>query len=287
MKRLAFAVALVAAVGCSHRKPKPPPPVAAPLPVELPQIAFEAAQLDEFKFTQALMTFRCRVDNPNPFPLSVTRVRFAIQLEGKPAAAGEVASAFEIPAMAPDRIPGQGAVSFPVAIQFGSIPGFAAVMAARREAGYTLSGAVAFNTPFGVVEVPISTGGVLAVPRMPDFQVLRLQLRSASPMEVVLELRIRVGNTNGFPLPSASLDYALVVSEKEIARAVGRLEAPVAPGESAELTVPIRISVFKAGKTAARFLLPFASLDVALKGGFNFDGVPIPLDLKADVLPKS
>lgn len=261
--------------------------MAAPLPVELPPIAFEAAQLDELKFTQALMTFRCRVDNPNPFPLSVSRVRFAIQLDGRAAAAGEVANAFAIPAMTPDRIPGQGSVTFPVAIRFGSIPGFAALMATKREAPYVLSGAVAFSTPYGVVEVPMATGGVLGVPRMPDFQVLRLQLRSASPMEVLLELRIRVGNTNGFPLPSANLDYALVVSDKEIARAVGRLEAPVAPGESAELTVPIRISVFKAGKAAARFLLPFASLDAELKGGFNFDGVPIPLDLKADVLPKS
>ena len=40
------------------------------------------------------------------------------------------------------------------------------------------------------------------------------------------------------------------------------------------------------GKAAARFLIPFASIKVALKGGLDFDGVPIPLDLDADVLPK-
>jgi LEA14-like dessication related protein len=284
MRKLALALTLLAAAACSHRKPRPPPP--APIPVELPLIAFEGAKLEEFKFTQALLTFRCRVDNPNPFPLSVSRVRFGLLLEGKPAAQGEVASAFAIPAMAPDLVPGSGSITFPVAIRFGSVPGFARVMATKKEAAYTLTGAVAFSTPHGVVEVPIQGGGVLAIPRMPELQVLRLQLRSASPAEVVLELRIKVGNTNGFPLPSGSLDYALVISNKEVARALGRLEAPLAPGESAELSLPIKISVFKAGKAAARFLLPFASLKVALKGGFDFDGLPIPLDLDADVLPK-
>lgn len=286
MRKLALALALASvAAGCSHKKPRPPPP--APIPVALPGIAFEGAKLDEFKFTHALMTFRCRVDNPNPFPLSVSRVRFGVQLEGRPAAQGEVATAFAIPAMAPDLVPGSGSITFPVAIRFGSVPGFAKVMATQKEAAYALTGAVAFSTPHGVVEVPIQGGGMLAVPRMPDVEVARFTLRSMSPTEVVLELRVKVGNTNGFPLPSARLDYTLIVSKKEIARAVGRLEAPLGPGESAELVVPITISVLKAGKAAARFLLPFASLKVALKGGFDFDGVPIPLDLDADVLPKS
>ena len=301
MRKLALALALALASiagGCSHKKPRPPPP--APIPVALPKIAFEGAKVDEFKFTQALMTFQCRVDNPNPFPLSVSRVRFGLLLEGRPAAQGEVATAFAIPAAvpplaaatvaqepAPDLVPGSGSITFPVAIRFGSVPGFAKVMATQKEAAYAFTGAVAFSTPHGVVEVPIQGGGMLAVPRMPDVEVARFTLRSMSPTEVVLELRVKVGNTNGFPLPSATLDYALIVSKKEIAHAVGRLEAPIAPGESAELVVPIKISILKAGKAAARFLLPFASLKVALKGGFNFDGVPLPLDLDADVLPKS
>jgi LEA14-like dessication related protein len=283
MRKLALAAALIVAAGCSHKKPKPPPPP-APIPVDLPQIAFEGAKLEEFQFTKAQLTFRARVDNPNTFPLSVSRVRFAIQLEGRPAAQGEIETAFAIPAAA-EGVPGRGSIGFPVTIRFGSIPGFAKVMATEKEAGYALSGAVAFQTPHGVVEVPIAFNGVIGVPRLPKFEILRLQMRSMSHTEVVLELRIRIGNTNGFPLPSARLDYGLVVSDKEIARATGRLEAPVLPGESAELTVPIRISVLKAGKAAARFLLPFASLKVELKGQFDFDGVPIPLDLDADVTP--
>jgi LEA14-like dessication related protein len=284
MRKLALALAVaVTAAACSHPRPKPPPP--APLPVALPLIAFEAAQLDEFQFTRAALTFRCRVDNPNPFPLSVQRVRFALQLDGRPAAEGEVESSFAIPAMASESVPGTGSITFPVVVRFGAVPGFAKVMASKKEAPYAVSGAVFFRTPYGIVDVPMATEGVLGLPRMPQLKVEKLVMRSASPVEVVLELKLRVGNTNGFPLPAARIDYALVVSDKEVARAQGRIDLPIAPGEAAETTIPIRISPLKAGKAAARFLLPFASLKAELKGGIDFEGVPIPLDLDADVLP--
>lgn len=281
MRKLTLAVALVAAFGCAHKKPKAPPP--APIPVELPLVAFETAKVEEFKFSQALLTFTCRVENPNPFPLSVSGVRFAVLLEGRPAAKGDIDTAFAIPAAA-EAIPGRGSITFPVAIRFSAVPGFAKVMAMEKEAGYAIAGAVAFRAPQGVVQVPIAFEGTLPVPKMPKVDVLRLTMRSASPSAIVLELRVRIGNTNGFPLPSAHLDYGLHVSKNEVARATGRLQAPLLPGESAELVVPIEISPFKAGKAAAGFLIPFKSKKVELKGRFEFDGVPVPLDLDADVV---
>src|SRR5512138_2758443 len=137
MRKLALVLALVAAAGCAHKKPKPPPP--APIPVELPSIALEGAKLEELKLSATRMTFTARVDNPNPFPLSVSRVRFAILLEGKPAAQGQLDRPFAIPAAAPaapadpatsaapELVPGRGSISFPVAIRFSAVPGFVKV----------------------------------------------------------------------------------------------------------------------------------------------------------------
>lgn len=294
MRKLALALALVAAAGCSHRKPRPPPP--APIPVELPSIALEGAKLEELKLSEARLTFSARVENPNPFPLSVSRVRFAILLEGKPAAQGQIDTAFAIPAATPgapatagatpEVVPGKGSIAFPVAIRFSAVPGFVKVMATQKEAAYALTGAVGFSTPHGVVELPIQAGGTIPVPKKPDVQVARLIMRSASPTAIVLDLRFKIGNTNVFPLPSARLDYALFASGKEVARATGRLESPLGAGETVELTVPIQISPLKVGKAAAKFLVPFSSLKVELKGGLDFEGMPIPLDLDADVQPK-
>lgn len=285
MRKLALALALVAvSAGCSHKRPRPPPP--APLPVELPKISFDGAKFDELQFTQAQLTFHARVENPNPFPLSVSRVRFGIEIEGRTAAKGEVDAAFAIPAMAPDLVPGRGGISFPVALRFAAIPGFTKVMATKQEAAYALTGAVAFRTPHGVVEVPIQGGGVLAIPELPKVDVKKFVLKSASAREVVLELGLRVKNPNGFPLPAAGVDYALIINKKEVTRARGRIAEPLGAGESTELSIPITISVLKVGQVAARFLLPFASIKAELRGGFDFGGFPIPLDLDADVLPK-
>jgi LEA14-like dessication related protein len=285
MRKLALAVALVAATatGCAHKKPKAPPP--APIPVALPLIAFESAKVLEFKFSQTVLSFTCRVENTNPFPLSVSAVRFAVALEGRPAANGAVDVAFAVPA-AVDAVPGRGSITFPVAVRISSLPGFAKALATEKEAGYALSGAVAFRAPAGVVEVPIAYEGTLPIPKMPKVDVLKLAMKSASASAIELELLVRLGNTNGFPIPSAHMDYGLHVSKKEIARATGRLQAPLAPGESVELTVPIEISVFKAGKAAASFLIPFKSKKVELQGHFEFDGVAVPLDLDADVVPE-
>ena len=293
MRKVALALALSAAFGCSHA-PRPPPP--APVPVERPSIALEGAKLEELRFTEVRLVFSARIDNPNPFPLSVSGGRFAILLEGNPAAQGQIDAAFAIPpatpaapdlAAPPDApasiVPGKGSISFPVAIRFAAVPGFVKLMATQREAAYVLTGAVAFRTPQGIVEVPMQASGAIPVPKRPDVEVTRFQLRSASPTAFVLELRLEIGNANGFPLPSARIDYALFVSGKDVARTSGRLEAPLGAGETAELVLPIEISPLKAGKAAARFLLPFASLKVELKGGIDFDGMPIPLDLDADV----
>ncbi len=287
MRKLAIAIGLVAVnlfTGCSHKKPKPPPP--APIPVELPLVALEGVKVEEFKFSQTLLSVSARVENPNPFPLSVAGVRFALLLEGRPAASGSVQTAFAIPA-AVDGVPGRGAITFPVAVRVSAVPGFAKVMATEKEAGYSVTGAVAFRAPAGVVEVPIAFDGTLPVPKMPKVEVLKLAMRSASPTAIVLELRVRIGNTNVFPLPSAHLDYGLIVSKKEIARATGKLQSPLLTGENAELVVPIQISPLKAGKAAASFLIPFKSKKVELKGHFEFDGVPVPLDLDADVTPEN
>jgi LEA14-like dessication related protein len=123
------------------------------------------------------------------------------------------------------------------------------------------------------------------MPRAPRFHVGKAFLRSASPREVVLEMPLDVQNPNAFAIPAGRISYALFLSEKEVAKAEVVVAEPIAGGASAALAVPIRISVFKAGKAAARLLLPFASLDVGVRGQAEFGGVPVPLDLGTSIVP--
>jgi LEA14-like dessication related protein len=280
MRVLAPAAALALAA-CSHARPPPP----APVPVQPPLVAFEAVKVDGLGFLGADLAFRGRVENPNATPLSVVRVEYALDLERAPAARGALEAALAVPGADASGAPGVGTVLLPVKLRYAAIPGVARTLAGDREAEYTLGGAVVFLAPAGEVRVPIAASGRIPVPRTPRFHVEKVLLRSASPREVALEMRLDVTNRNAFELPAGRIGYGLHLSRREVVRADLEIAQPIAGGATTTLVVPIKISVLKAGKAAARLLIPFTSLDVAVKGEAVFGGVPVPLDLATSILP--
>jgi LEA14-like dessication related protein len=273
-RALSLALA-AAALGCAHA-PRPPPPP-APLPIERPLVSIEGAAFESFEFTGATLVLQARIDNANPFPLSLARVEYGIEVEGARAAQGSIAVPFAVPAA------GSSAVRLPVRIRFAAVPGFVKLAATRRDAAYRIAGVAAFSTPAGVVDVPFAYADRMGIPQLPAFQARRAALRAASPTEVRMDVLLAVSNPNPFPIPPARIVYGLVLSGKEIVRAEGTLTEPIAGGATAELELPITVSVLRAGKAAARLLLPFASLDVALRGEASFGGVPVPLELGASL----
>jgi len=277
--RLPALAILLAASACKHAPPRP-----APLPVQPPLVAFEAVRLEGLGFSGANLEFRGRIENPNATPLSAVRIEYALDLARTRAAQGVLPAAVVIPG-AGAAGPGTGTVLLPVQVRFAAVPGIARVFAEDREADYLLGGAVVFLTPAGEVRVPMSASGRVAVPRPPRFHVEKVVLRSASPREVVLEMRLDVQNPNAFDLPAGRIGLGLHLSGKEVVRADLVIAEPIAGGATVEVPVPIRISVFKAGKAVARLLIPFTSVDVSVKGEAVFGGVPVPLDLATQILP--
>jgi LEA14-like dessication related protein len=275
-----LAAALVAA-GCGHAKKTLPP---APIPVERPLISLEAARVDSLGFVGLDLVFACRIENPNPFPLSVVRVSYGLAIEGRTAASGATETPLAVGPATPGAA-GTGSFVVPVSVRFANVPAFAPLLALDREAEYALGGEVTFSTPAGPVAVPLSHTGRIAIPRAPRFQVGKATLRSASPREVTLEMAVDVHNPNTFAIPAGRIRYGLFLSDREVARTEVTVAEPIAAGGSAALAVPLKISVLKAGKAAARLLLPFASLDVGVKGEAVFGGVPVPLDLATSILP--
>jgi LEA14-like dessication related protein len=279
----AFVTAALATIlaGCSHARPPPP----APLPVAPPLVALESAGVEGLGFTGANLAFRVRVENPNPTPLSIARVEYALDLEGRRAAQGSVPSAIGIVAATADG-PGTCSVELPVQVRYAAVPGITHLLALEREAEYALGGSVVFLTAAGEVRVPMSASGRLIVPRAPKFRVDRVTLHSASALEVALEMKLEVSNPNAFDMPPGRVGCGLHLSGSEVVRADVVFPAGVGGGATATALVPIKLSPFKAGKAVARLLIPFSSLDASVKGEAVFGGVPVPLDLSTSILPR-
>jgi LEA14-like dessication related protein len=282
MRSTAAVLAALLAAGCSHGAKKKLAP--APLPVERPAIALQAARVETLGFAGLELVFDCRIENPNPFPLSVARVSYGLALEGRKAVSGSTSAPLAVAAASPGAA-GVASFALPVSVRLGNVPAFGRLLALDRDATYALTGEVTFETPAGRVAVPLAQTGHVAVPRAPRFQAGKAMLRSASPREVTLEMLVGVQNPNTFPIPSGRIRYALFLSDREVARTDVVLAEPIPAGESTAVSVPIRISVLKAGTAAARLLIPFTSLDAGVKGEAVFDGVPVPLDLATSILP--
>lgn len=289
---LLAAVVIALAAGCSHARKAPPP---APLPVERPMVALEAARVESLAFTGLHLEFGCRIENGNPFPLSVLRVSYRFALEGRTAATGTIPSPLVVGPATTTRAPastgaeapppGLAALTLPVSVRFQDVPAFAPLLRLGREAAWALTGEVVFSTPSGPIAVPLRQEGRLALPRAPRFRVERAVLRKATPKEIVVEVAVAVHNPNPFALPAGRIGYGLFLSDKEVARTDAVIAQPIGPGEDAMVAVPLRVSVLKAGTAAARLLLPFTSLDVAVRGEAVFGGVPVPLDLSSSLVP--
>jgi LEA14-like dessication related protein len=281
MRVPAAAGLLAALAACSHARVPPPP---APVPVTPPLVALEAARIQGLGFLGADLAFRVRVENPNPTPLSIARVEYGLELERKRVAHGVLPRNLGIPAAALEG-PGTGTVELPVQIRYAAVPGVAQLLALDREAEYALGGAVVFLTAAGEVRVPIAASGRLVVPRAPTFKVGKVMLRSATPFEVALEMSLEVTNPNPFDIPPGRVGCGVLLSGREVVRADVVFPAPVAGGSTATAVVPVKLSPMKAGKAAARLLIPFTSLDASVKGEAVFGGVPVPLDLATSILP--
>jgi len=279
--RLHLLAALLALGACAHAR-RPPPP--APLPAEPPRVGFETARVEGLGFLGAHLEFRSRVENPNPTPVSVTRVEYRLDLEGARAAEGALDLSLALPPAGPTG-PGLGAFHFPVELRYAAVPGMARVLALEREAQYALSGTVTFLTAGGPVRVSMAAAGRLPVPRAPGFHAEKVLLRSSSAREIVLELQLEVRNPNPFAIPPGRIGMGLHLSGREVVRADVIIPAPIEPGGKAVVPVPMRISVLKAGTAVARLLIPFTSLDASLRGEAVFEGVAVPLDLATAILP--
>ena len=127
--------------------------------IDTPSVALTGIQMNEFSFSGQSFMLSFDVDNPNPFPLPVSSIRYHVQIANESFASGGTASDFMVPAG------GNGAFDISVeldvlksASQLGSI----LRTGMREPLEYKLDGSLAVDIPY-VKPVPFSTSGVIPV----------------------------------------------------------------------------------------------------------------------------
>jgi LEA14-like dessication related protein len=242
--------------------------------VQRPRLTFRSASLQALDLEGATIGFTYDVENPNSFGAKVARLGYGVEVEGTRVVTGDMPGGLVIPAN------GRAPVTFPVRVRFRDVPGIAALFGRRDAISYRLSGTIGIETPLGVLDLPLSHDDRVSLPRLPDFALEGLSVRSVSFTEVGLEVRVAVKNPNAFPIPASRLDYALSLAGSAVAHGDGRPVQLVPGGGRSVVAIPLTVNLAQVGRVASA-LVKGGPVDVGLSGTADLAGIPVPLALSA------
>lgn len=242
-----------------------------------PKLTFRSASLQSLDLEGATVAFKFDLENPNSVGLDLARAGYAIEIDGTRIVAGDLPAGLAIPAN------GIAPISFPVRVRFRDVPGVVSLLTnGKEDIPYKLSGTLGVRTPIGIIDLPLSHSDRVRLPKIPQFAVEGLSVKNVSFTSLGLDVRLRVRNPNGFPLPAGALDYSLAVGGSRVARAEGARIAAVPGGASAVLEIPVRVDLASVGR-AATDLVRGGEVLVELNGTAGLGGLPLPLALRARV----
>lgn len=272
---LLAALAVAALAACGGSRPRPPVNV----PVLPPIVTLRAATLASADFEGVTVDVSFDVENPNPFALPVVRLSHAVTVEGVPAFSGTA------PCNAAVASRGTYPVTVPVFLPFGRIPNVAEKILLGSPLGYRAAGSVGFQTPAGVMDLPIAWEGTMPLPRPPLFSFEGIEVGGLGALTLSFDVKLRMLNPNTFPIPPGRLGHHLAVAGAPMASGDQKIPG-VAPGGTATFTIPARVNIIGAGTGVVKGVwtaLQGDEVPVALEGRATLGSIPVDVHLESRI----
>lgn len=233
-------------------------PVKLSQPFELPRppkLSFGGVALSDVSLEGATLELKYAVDNPNPLPISLGEVKYALNVEGKSIATGGPAPNTEIAANAKTDVTAKARVQF---LELAtSLP----ALLQKDAAKFSFQGSLGSKAGDAL---PLSHASTFALPKLPSVTVGTPKLAGMDFTTARIELPLTVKNANGFDLDLGSLAGAILLSGTKVGDvntgALGLLKA----GQPRTISVPLNLQLANTVVAAA-----------ALRGGtlpLSFDG---------------
>ena len=125
--------------------------------ISTPGVSLRNVEITDIDFTSQTFLLRFDVTNPNPFPLPISTVSYAVELEGYRFASGSTAGGFTVPS--------SGDAEFAISVELDlmkTAPQLLFIVrdSARRDIPYTLSGKFGLDIPL-IEPVRFETSGAI------------------------------------------------------------------------------------------------------------------------------
>jgi LEA14-like dessication related protein len=205
-----------------------------------PQMTVKNVEITGISLGGIAANVLCEVDNPNAFQLSLGGFDYQLSLDEHPLVSGKASQGFSVPAQ------GKGMVSFPVEFRFTELGQGLLALFQKEQVAYGIKATMGFNSPIGVVNVPLEHNGTFPVPRLPEVSLAGAAIGDLGFSGVTMKVRLGLTNKNRFPIPLGNMSYRVLVEGTEIA--TGGVPAPsLAPEATGAIELPVRINFLGTG----------------------------------------
>ena len=234
---------------------------------EKPKLRYKTVHLRDWTFSSVTLDFEFELENPNSVGITLAKVGYELELDGKPFVKGETTDKVELKAK------GTSPLMVPVTVDFPKLGrALHVLLSSRDKLPYRLKLAVGVETPIGVITLPKEIQGELPLPKLPEIRVAAIQLNSLGLTGAELELRLRVTNRASFAMTQAGLRYDLALAGHSVSQGKVALD-PIEPGQTAEVAVPVSLSFLHLAASLVQAVrtktLPYRLVGVLEAGPFK------------------
>jgi LEA14-like dessication related protein len=236
-----------------------------------PTVSLQRVDVTSLSFTGIGANFVMKVDNPNAIGIDLARLGYQLTIEGKQLAAGQGNQAANIPAN------GSGLVTLPVAINFSDFVQSVEALLRKDNVNYSIAMSPGFNTPIGIIDIPLSHSGQFPTPKLPDVSLGSAAVGNVSFSGATFSLPINIRNKNGFALPINGLNYRVAIAGTQLIDA-GANPGNVPANQLVNVPITAHIDFLRAGIGVVNAIRGGAA-DVSLNGVLDLGGYKMPLNL--------
>lgn len=237
-----------------------------------PELTFRDVRLTSWSLDSVDLELVYELSNPYDVALTLHEVAYQLEVEGRRIASGKPKKGLSI------RGRGKQILRFPATVHFLDVVPVVTELFSKKSLSYRASGSLGVKTPLGIVALPLSRSGSIAVPRLPKVEITDLSSPRITASGAEFSLGLRILNDNEFPVSLDVLEWSFLVDRASLASGkVG--QTAVGGGGAREVRIPIRIGLAGASQAVQR-LVSGQQTSVALTGNLRSGRVVAPIDAR-------
>jgi LEA14-like dessication related protein len=246
-----------------------------------PTAAVTGVHFTNLSLKDVTLVFDVTVTNPYTVPLPLVNLDYALSSQAITILEGQAPIQGSVPAL------GTKTIAFPTTISFAGVLAVLSNIAPGGVVPYQGVLGLSVNVPaFGPVRIPLEKQGEFPIPAIPQVSLASVTWQNISLTGANALVKIKLGNTNQFPVDLTNFSYSLNLADRDLAKGTLANSTHFSPKETQELGISLEVSTTQLGMTLTRLFQGNAShyrLNGALALGTPFGPLQIPFDVRGQV----